>query len=130
MKTQKIWINSRLGDARNAKVSVLDRGFMQNGTEIYWTACGTQLAQDTPMQSGTRYYNFNVPNQNLAADLVAEGVGGTMGYVTEPYTRPVIYTLFPRYYQGYNLGDSYSSSSHFINHVGVYVGDPKGRLNQ
>ncbi len=105
-------------------------GVMPAGTVLDSGECGSQLQSDTQMPAGTRFYNFTRPNQGLVADLVAEGAAGVKGYVNEPGMGAMarVDLLFPRYYQGYNLGDSFYSSSQRTYWMDVYVGDPKGRL--
>jgi uncharacterized protein (TIGR03790 family) len=64
--------------------------------------------------------------QSLIADLIANGVTGVKGYVSEPYTfalaRPDI--LFPRYVSGRNLAESFYSASLVVKWKDVVIGDP------
>jgi len=64
--------------------------------------------------------------QSLIADLIAQGVTGVKGYVSEPYTfalaRPQI--LFDRYISGFNLAESFYCASQVIRWKDLVVGDP------
>ncbi len=64
--------------------------------------------------------------QSLIGDLVAQGVTGVKGYVSEPYTfalaRPQI--LFDRYVSGFNLAESFYMASPVVKWKDVVIGDP------
>jgi tetratricopeptide (TPR) repeat protein len=64
--------------------------------------------------------------QSLVADLIAEGVTGTVGFVYEPYldatARPQI--LFPAYRAGFTLAESFYMALPFLSWQAVVVGDP------
>jgi len=64
--------------------------------------------------------------QSMIADLIQEGITGVYGNVYEPYltacARPHI--LFPTYYTGYNLAESYYMSLRYISWMEIVVGDP------
>jgi len=64
--------------------------------------------------------------QSLAGDLVREGVTGVAGHVAEPYldatVRPDI--LFPAYFAGFNLAESYYMAIPYLGWQTVVVGDP------
>lgn len=64
--------------------------------------------------------------QSLIADLIAGGVTGIKGYVSEPYTfalaKPDI--LFDRYTSGRNLAESFYAASMVIKWKDVVIGDP------
>lgn len=64
--------------------------------------------------------------QSLIGDLIAQGVTGVKGYVSEPFTfalaRPEI--LFDRYTDGYNLAESFSMASPILKWKDVVIGDP------
>ena len=63
---------------------------------------------------------------SLAGDLIREGVTGLVANVAEPYldamTRPQI--LFPAYFAGFNLAESFYLSMPFLGWQGVVIGDP------
>lgn len=64
--------------------------------------------------------------QSLTGDLVRAGVTGVAGYVTEPYldtsVRPDI--LFPSYFGGMNLAESFYLSMPALSWQTVVIGDP------
>lgn len=64
--------------------------------------------------------------QSLVADLIAGGISGVKGYVSEPYTfalaKPDI--LFDRYTSGFNLAESFSMASMVLKWKDVVIGDP------
>jgi len=64
--------------------------------------------------------------QSLTGDLIREGATGVSGHVAEPYLdatiRPQI--LFPAYFQGMNLAESYYLAMPFLSWQTVIVGDP------
>ncbi len=64
--------------------------------------------------------------QSLIADLIANGVTGIKGYVSEPYTfalaKPEI--LFDRYTSGRNLAESFYAASMVLKWKDVVIGDP------
>jgi len=64
--------------------------------------------------------------QSLIADLVAQGVTGVKGYVSEPFTfalaRPEV--LFDRYTAGWTLAESFYSASLVTKWKDIVIGDP------
>jgi uncharacterized protein (TIGR03790 family) len=64
--------------------------------------------------------------QSVISDLIAGGVTGVKGYVSEPYTealaRPNI--LFDRYVRGYNLAESFYMASPMAAWKDLVIGDP------
>ena len=64
--------------------------------------------------------------QSMIADLIEEGLTGVYGNVYEPFltacARPDI--LFPRYYRGFNLAESYYMSLNYLSWMEIVVGDP------
>ncbi len=64
--------------------------------------------------------------QSVITDLIAGGITGAKGYVSEPYTfalaRPDI--LFDRYTAGFTLAESFSMASPILKWKDVVVGDP------
>src|SRR5262249_38185305 len=65
-------------------------------------------------------------SQSLAGDLIREGITGIAAHVTEPFLdatiRPQI--LFPAYFAGFNLAESFSLAMPFLSWQTVVVGDP------
>jgi len=64
--------------------------------------------------------------QSLAGDLIREGVTGIAAYVAEPFlqatVRPNI--LFPAYFSGFNLIESYYLAMPYLSWQTIVVGDP------
>jgi uncharacterized protein (TIGR03790 family) len=83
------------------------------------------LAQTFVSTSG-RTFRPTTGGQSLIADLIAQGVTGVKGYVSEPYTialaRPDI--LFDRYTSGWNLAEAMYAASPLIKWKCVVIGDP------
>jgi uncharacterized protein (TIGR03790 family) len=77
-----------------------------------WAPGGT-----TPTRYGT---------QSLAADLIRDGVTGVAGHVAEPYLNATIrpQILFPAYFSGFNLAESFYLAMPFLSWQTVVVGDP------
>jgi uncharacterized protein (TIGR03790 family) len=68
--------------------------------------------------------------QSVIADLVSEGITGVKGYVYEPYSNAmsVVWVLFDRYSDGFNLAESYYMSSRCLSWMDVVIGDPKMKI--
>lgn len=64
--------------------------------------------------------------QSLTADYVHDGVTGASGHVDEPYlaSTPRPDLLFPAYYQGRNLAESYYLAIPGLSWMNIVVGDP------
>lgn len=64
--------------------------------------------------------------QSLAADLIREGVSGVSGHVYEPYldASPRPNYLFPAYYEGRSLAESFYLAIPFLSWMNIVVGDP------
>lgn len=64
--------------------------------------------------------------QSLAGDLLEEGASGVAGHVAEPFLdaaiRPQI--LFPAYFRGFNLAESFYLANPFLSWQTFFVGDP------
>ncbi|MCK5773036.1 MAG: hypothetical protein KAH57_04550, partial [Thermoplasmata archaeon] len=83
---------------------------------------------ETCVSTGGRSFNYGTTyGQSLIADLIRDGVTGVKGYVYEPYLSAISHAdvLFPDYYSGANLAESYYAGSQFASWMGVMVGDPK-----
>jgi uncharacterized protein (TIGR03790 family) len=64
--------------------------------------------------------------QSLAGDLVREGVTGVAGHVSEPFLEATIRPdiLFPAYFSGFNLAESFYLAMPYLSWQTVVVGDP------
>ncbi len=69
--------------------------------------------------------------QTLTADYLHEGATGCSGHVYEPYLQfnPHPDLLFPAYFRGRNLAESYYLSIPGLSWQNIVVGDPLCRLN-
>ncbi|MBS1709026.1 MAG: TIGR03790 family protein [Armatimonadetes bacterium] len=81
---------------------------------------------ETFVSTSGRTFKHTTGGQSLIADLIASGVTGVKGYVSEPYTfalaRPDI--LFDRYVSGFNLAESFYMASPVLKWKDVVIGDP------
>ncbi|RYG44415.1 TIGR03790 family protein [bacterium] len=81
---------------------------------------------ETFVSTSGRTFRPTTGGQSLIADLVAQGVTGVKGYVSEPYVfalaRPEI--LFDRYLGGSNLAESFYAASPVVKWKDVVIGDP------
>ncbi|HEY3382182.1 MAG TPA: TIGR03790 family protein [Vicinamibacterales bacterium] len=64
--------------------------------------------------------------QSLAGDLIRDGVTGIAGHVAEPYLDATIRpnVLFPAYFSGFNLAESFYLAMPYLGWQTVVVGDP------
>jgi uncharacterized protein (TIGR03790 family) len=75
-------------------------------------------------------WTFGVPfdgwQQNLSADYLHEGATGASGNVYEPYLETIARPdyLFPAYYKGRNLAESYYLSMPALSWQNIVLGDP------
>jgi len=85
------------------------------------------IAETYVSTSGRTFTNPASYGQSLVADLVAEGISGTKGYVYEPYSTAmaIVFILFDRYTSNYNLAESFYTASRYLSWMDVVVGDPK-----
>ena len=81
---------------------------------------------ETFVSTSGRTFRPTTGGQSLIADLIANGVTGVKGYVSEPYTfalaKPDI--LFDRYTSGRNLAESFYAASMVLKWKDVVIGDP------
>lgn len=81
---------------------------------------------ETFVSTSGRVFAPSTGGQSLVADLIAGGVTGVKGYVSEPYTfalgRPDI--IFDRYTSGFNLAESFYMASLVLKWKDVVIGDP------
>ncbi len=70
--------------------------------------------------------NFAGTKQSLTADYIHEGATGASGHVYEPFLRftPRPDLLFPAYYAGRNLAESFYLSMPALSWQNIVVGDP------
>ncbi len=81
---------------------------------------------ETAVSTSARTFNYTQGGQSLIADLIAQGVTGVKGYVSEPYAVALCraHLLFDHYTRGRNLAESFWSASPFLQWKDVVVGDP------
>lgn len=81
---------------------------------------------ETFVSTSGRTFSPAAGGQSLVADLVAQGVTGVKGYVSEPFTFALCHTnvLFDRYTAGFNLADSFAMASPILKWKDVVIGDP------
>jgi uncharacterized protein (TIGR03790 family) len=74
-------------------------------------------------------FNFN-QGQSLAADYLDEGASAVLGSVYEPYLQTIARPeyLFPAYYSGRNMIESFYLALPAISWMQVVVGDPLMKL--
>jgi uncharacterized protein (TIGR03790 family) len=81
---------------------------------------------ETFVSTSGRTFSSTSGGQSLVADLIASGVTGVKGYVSEPYTfalaKPDI--IFDRYTSGFNLAESFYMGSLVLKWKDVVIGDP------
>lgn len=81
---------------------------------------------ETFVSTSGRTFHPVTTGQSLIADLIAQGVTGVKGYVSEPYliamAKPDL--LFDRYTSGANLADSFYAASPAVHWKDIVVGDP------
>jgi uncharacterized protein (TIGR03790 family) len=81
---------------------------------------------ETAVSTSGRTFRRCTGGQSLVADLVAGGVTGVKGYVSEPLTVSLCRAdlLFDRYAAGYTLAESFAAASPLVKWKDVVVGDP------
>ena len=81
---------------------------------------------ETFVSTSARTFAPVTGGQSRIADLIAQGVTGVKGYVSEPYTlalaRPEI--LFDRYLRGATLAEAFYAASPMVLWKDVVIGDP------
>lgn len=81
---------------------------------------------ETFVSTSGRTFRPTEGGQSLIADLIAQGVTGVKGYVSEPFTfalaRPEL--LFDRYTAGWTLAESFYAASMVLKWKDVVIGDP------
>jgi uncharacterized protein (TIGR03790 family) len=81
---------------------------------------------ETYVSTSARTFKPITGGQSLIADLIAQGVTGVKGYVSEPFTfalaNPAI--IFDRYTMGFNLAESFYAASLLASWKDLVIGDP------
>jgi tetratricopeptide (TPR) repeat protein len=69
---------------------------------------------------------FEGSPQSLTGDLIREGVTGVAGHVAEPYLEAAIrpQVLFPAYFSGFNLAESFYLAMPYLSWQTIVIGDP------
>ena len=81
---------------------------------------------ETAVSTSGRTFLPTTGGQSLIADLIAQGVAGAKGYVSEPYLDAIASptALLEMYTTGRNLAESFYAASRFIGWKDVVLGDP------
>ena len=84
------------------------------------------IAETAVSTSARTFADPKAPWQSLIADLVAQGVTGCKGYVSEPGIMAMAHAdiLFNRYTAGFNLAESFYSATWLIRCKELVIGDP------
>jgi uncharacterized protein (TIGR03790 family) len=84
------------------------------------------IAETAVSTSARTFADPKAPRQSLIADLVAQGVTGCKGYVSEPGITAMARAdiLFDRYTAGFNLAESFYAASMHIHWKDMVIGDP------
>ena len=84
------------------------------------------IAETGVSTSGRTFSNPAAPGQSLIADLIAQGVTGCKGYVSEPYADAIAHAglLFDRYTNGFCLSESFYAATRYLVWKDVIIGDP------
>lgn len=84
------------------------------------------IAETAVSTSGRTFSDPKAPGQSLIADLIAQGVSGCKGYVSEPYVDAIAHAdvLFDHYTSGFNLAESFYAASYLIYWKDIVIGDP------
>jgi uncharacterized protein (TIGR03790 family) len=81
---------------------------------------------ETFVSTSARTFRAGTDGQSRIADLIAHGVTGVKGYVSEPYTLALADPgiLFDRYVSGFTLAESFYAASRMVLWKDVVIGDP------
>jgi len=84
------------------------------------------IAETAVSTSARTFENPNASGQSLIGDLIAQGVTGCKGYVSEPFADSIARAdiLFARYTSGYTLAESFYMASQYIHWKDMVIGDP------
>jgi uncharacterized protein (TIGR03790 family) len=109
----------------------LDLGFVPGSLAAMFVSTDGRTLQSPPESWNVGDWQnpktfFAGSPQSLAGDLIEEGATGVAGHVAEPYLdaaiRPQI--LFPAYFRGFNLAESFYLANPFLSWQTFFVGDP------
>ncbi len=111
---------SNCGCTAGENSSKWDLGFVTGAIGETFVSTGARTMLTYPWTSG----------QSLISDLVVDGITGISGYVSEPYigTTETLSVLFPYYFSGGTLADSYYSAMPELAWKSVIIGDPKAHV--
>jgi len=81
---------------------------------------------ETFVSTSGRTFRPVTGGQSRIADLVAQGVTGVKGYVSEPFTSALANPdiLFDRYLRGFTLAESFYAASRMVLWKDIVIGDP------
>ena len=81
---------------------------------------------ETFVSTSARTFGPVTGGQSRIVDLIAQGVTGVKGYVSEPYTIALanVDILFSRYVQGFTLAESFYAASRMVLWKDIVIGDP------
>jgi uncharacterized protein (TIGR03790 family) len=81
---------------------------------------------ETFVSTSARTFRATTGGQSRIADLIAQGVTGVKGYVSEPFTLALADPgiLFDRYISGFTLAESFYAASRMVLWKDVVIGDP------
>ena len=82
------------------------------------------------VSTSARTFDVASYGQALLADLIADGLSGSLGHVAEPSTpgNPEPQLLAQYWTKGYNMGEAFMQSVKWYKMQSMLVGDPKMRL--
>ncbi len=81
---------------------------------------------ETFVSTSARTFRPVTGGQSRIVDLIAQGVTGVKGYVSEPYTYALADPdiLFDRYLRGFTLAESFYAASRMVLWKDIVIGDP------
>jgi tetratricopeptide (TPR) repeat protein len=84
---------------------------------------------DTWMPTGNprdRASIFEGSSESLLGDLIRDGITGAAGHVADPFLQGVVrpQVLFPAYFEGFNLVESFYLAMPYLSWQNVVIGDP------
>lgn len=81
---------------------------------------------ETFVSTSARTFGAVTGGQSRIVDLIAQGVTGVKGYVSEPYTIAMVNPdiLFDRYWRGATLAEAFYAASRMVLWKDLIVGDP------
>ncbi len=81
---------------------------------------------ETFVSTSARSFGPVIGGQSRIVDLIAQGVTGAKGYVSEPYTAALVNPgiLFDRYLRGFTLAEAFYAASLMVLWKDLVIGDP------